>query len=80
MDKLIQIRIKSFFAEAGVMVAVAVLGVFTSPLFNELVTKFFGETATAGVIILVVTGVAKHLLNLQALKNLGAEGKEITLI
>lgn len=72
MNDLLQIRWKSFLYESLSLVLTAVVGVLVSPEFQALVTAHFGESVVGGVILLVVTGVVKHLRNKKVLKNIGS--------
>jgi len=76
MNPLIQARIKAFSVQLGSFVLVAVVGVFLSPDFKALVMEHFGNSATTSLAILIITGIASHVVNLKALKKLGARAEE----
>ena len=74
--ELIAIRLKSFGYELATLVVLGILGVLSSSEFSTLVTTHFGDTATASLILLVTSGIVKHVRNLDALKkSLGAKEK-----
>lgn len=66
---LIYIRLKSFVAEAAVMVLAGLVTVLASPEFSALVVEHFGDVWGGGVGLLVLTGLVKHLVNLKTLKD-----------
>lgn len=65
---LIMARVIAFLYEAGTLIVLAVLGVLVSPEFQSVVTSHFGDSVTASLIMLAVTGLVKHVRNLSALK------------
>ena len=73
---LLKIRVTSFAYEAGSLIAVALLGVLVSSDFQQLITAHFGDTFLTSAALLVITGVVKHLRNLQTLKKFGAASVE----
>lgn len=76
---LIKTRIVAFLYEAGVMIALSILGYLASQDFANLVTQNFGESIVGSLILLGVSGIVKHLRNLSVLKKydtLGAANGE----
>ncbi len=68
---LIIARARGFFYELGALIATGFLAFLLdflgSDVFNELVTKHFGETAFASLVFLVTSGIIKHIRNVQVL-------------
>lgn len=71
---LIQIRVKAFLVQAGSLIGVALVGVFLSPDFKNLVIQNFGTGFSTSLIMLVVTGVVSHFSNLMAIKKAAGLG------
>lgn len=69
--QLLVARLRGFAYELGALIATALVGFMLdflgSDVFRELVTKHFGETILASLVFLIVSGVTKHLRNLQVL-------------
>lgn len=72
MDEKIVIRLKSFGYELLGLVITGLGGFLLSQDFADLVSTHFGETLTASIIMLAVSGVAKHLRNIKLDKQFGA--------
>jgi len=72
-NKLVTIRIKSFFIELGSLVGISLLGVLFSPPFQALLQTYTGESFFGSMIFLVVMGGVKHLRNLNLIKKLKAD-------
>ena len=72
---LLKVRLQAFGWELLSIVIMSIGGLLTSDAFRELVTKHFGETLTASLILLAVTGGVKHLRNLKVLAKLGSTEK-----
>ncbi len=79
-NKLLQARIKAFFVQFGSMIAVALIGIISSPEFKALVTEHFGTGFAVGAGLLFITGLASHLANKMALKKLGARREDSDVI
>ncbi len=77
---LLQIRLISFLHEAGTLIVVALLGVFSSPAFAEIVMANLGTGVFSSVALLAITGLVKHIRNKMKLKKLGSSGKKPLLI
>lgn len=71
---LLQVRIKAFGLELLSVALSGVLGYLASPDFAGLVNAHFGESAIGALLLLVVTGIVKHIRNKRVLKKLGARG------
>jgi hypothetical protein len=75
---LITIRLKAFLTEVLTLIAIGVIALLSSPEFAALLTKHFGEVWGGSVGLLLVSGIVKHLMNLEAVrkykKNLAGEG------
>jgi len=74
---LIVIRLKGFAYEIGGLFLTAFVGVLLSPEFLTLVQNNAGTGLTGSVIVLVVSGLLKHLRNLKVAKELGADDKKL---
>ena len=79
-SQLWQVRLQAFGLEALSLVGSALGAVLLSEDFRLLVTTHFGESVTASIILLVVTGGVKHLRNIKALKRLGASDGQVNLL
>ena len=71
--ELIALRVKSFLFELGSLVGVGLVGVFLSPEFQALVTTHAGTGVVGSLIVLVVTGLVKHVRNIKLSKKLGSD-------
>lgn len=79
-SELISVRIKAFGYELLGLLITGVLAFLASADFQALVASHFGETLTASLILLVVSGGVKHLRNLLVIKQFGGEGERPTLL
>lgn len=66
---LIQARLVAFAYEAGTIIVLALCTALVSPEFAAAVTSNFGDGVTGSLILLVVSGVVKHVRNLNVIKN-----------
>lgn len=67
--QLIQARVVAFAYEAGTIIVLAICTALISPEFAAAVTANFGDGVTGSLILLVVSGVVKHVRNLNVIKN-----------
>ena len=67
-----KVRTKAFLVQFGSMLVVALTGVVSSAQFKELVTENFGASFAAGASLLFITGLASHIANRMALKQIGS--------
>lgn len=80
MDRLWNIRVKSFVYELLSMVGLSLAAFLTSDNFQRLIQTHFGETVVAGLALLLIQGAAKHLRNKSEVKKLGARSEGLELI
>ncbi len=82
--ELLKVRAISFAYEAGSMFLIVFIGVLGSPEFSSIITANFGDTIYGGLILLVVSGIVKHLRNLVVIEKISLggvkEGGSFTLI
>lgn len=76
-NKLWQARVKAFFVQFGAMVIVAIGAILQSPAFKDLVTEHFGTSFIAGASLLLITGLASHIVNKISLQKLAARRKTL---
>jgi len=82
--ELLRVRAISFMYEVGSMLLIVLVGVLGSEEFSNIITNNFGDTIYGGLILLIVSGIVKHLRNTMVIKQieLGGAGevKSFTLI
>lgn len=66
--ELLKLRAVAFGYEAASLFLSVFVAVLASPDFAALVTTHFGDTVLGGVLLLVLTGLVKHLRNLDVIK------------
>ena len=66
--ELIKARVMGFTTEAGAIIVLIVLKLLVSPEFLEVVTEHFGTGLLGSIILLLLSGGVKHLLNLKTLE------------
>lgn len=72
-------RTISFAYEAGGLLITGLASMALSPEFSALVHTHYGETFTASIILLVITGLAKSWRNDRVKKKLGSTGRKILI-
>ena len=81
MSPLLKARVLSFLYSAGTLFLLAIIGVFVSDDFKQLVANYTGSGFFGSIVSLLLVEVVKHLRNLSVLKNVGGKSeKEFILI
>ena len=66
--ELLKVRVLAFLFEAFSLLLTTIAGVLISEEFRALVIEHFGVGLTGSVVLLLVSGLAKHLHNIQVIR------------
>lgn len=71
---LLKIRAISFGYDAVSLLLTVLVATLASPQFADIVNEHFASTGFAGIILIVIANLVKHLRNLDIVQDVGGTG------